>query len=273
MPIGTTSGLDNGAAPFLQAQGIVKLYGGVRALDGVSLSLARGEVVGLVGDNGAGKSTLFKVLSGVVEADQCRLTVAGKDVKMRSVAEANTLGVYTVYQDLALCDNLDVVANLYLGMEVSHPWCSGARLDRPSMERRAREVLATLGVKIPALTSPVGGLSGGQRQGIAIARALLRDPQIILLDEPTAALGVEQTANVLEMIRRLKAEGRGVAIVSHNLRDVLSVADRAVVLRLGRIARIFNKGSFDEDKIVAAITGSRLSTASMTEHAGSEQPQ
>lgn len=244
-----------GAAPFLEVNNVIKLYGGVRALDGVSLQLREREVVGLVGDNGAGKSTLLKILSGVVEADHCKFLVRGEQAFIRSVSDSNEKGIFTVYQDLALCDNLDVVANLFLGMETSRPFWMGWRLNKPSMQRKAVEVLSALGVKIPSLATQVGRLSGGQRQGVAIARAVLRDPRLVLLDEPTAALGVEQTGQALDMIRQMRTEGRGVVIVSHNLNDVLSVADRVVVLRLGRVTSIFEKEEIDEERIVAAITG------------------
>lgn len=250
-----TNGSPVGAAPFLEVNNVIKFYGGVRALDGVSLQLREGEVVGLVGDNGAGKSTLLKILSGVVEADHCEFLVRGEESFIRSVSDSNEKGIFTVYQDLALCDNLDVVANLFLGMETSRPFRMGWRLNKPSMQRKAVEVLSALGVKIPSLATQVGRLSGGQRQGVAIARAVLRDPRLVLLDEPTAALGVEQTGQVLDMIRRMRTEGRGVVIVSHNLIDVLSVADRVVVLRLGRVTSIFEKEEIDEERIVAAITG------------------
>ena len=241
--------------PFLEVNNVVKFYGGVRALDGVSLQLWEREVLGLVGDNGAGKSTLLKILSGVLEADQCEFLVRGQVVFIRSVSDSNEKGIFTVYQDLALCDNLDVVSNLFLGMETSRPFWMGRGLNKPSMERMADEVLTALGVKIPSLSTEVGRLSGGQRQGVAISRAVLRDPRLVLLDEPTAALGVEQTGQVLEMIRRMRSEGRGVVVVSHNLRDVLSVADRVVVLRLGRVTSVFEKEEIDEERIVAAITG------------------
>ena len=243
------------ASPYLEVRNVVKVYGGVRALDGVSIQLREREVLGLVGDNGAGKSTFLNILSGVVEADQCEFHVRGQAVPIRSVSDSNEKGIFTVYQDLALCDNLDVVSNLFLGMETSRPFWMGWRLDKPSMERMAVEVLAALGVRIPSLTTQVGRLSGGQRQGVAIARAVLRDPRLVLLDEPTAALGVEQTGQVLDMILRMRTEGRGVVIVSHNLNDVLSVADRVVVLRLGRVSSVFEREEIDEERIVAAITG------------------
>ena len=238
----------------------MKYFGGVRALNGASLQLNEGEVVGLVGDNGAGKSTLFKVLSGVLEPDEATFRCAGREVSVRSVKDANSLGIYTVYQDLALCDNLDVVSNLFLGTEIKRPLWQGARLDRAAMEAKSRQVLTALGVKIPSLSVLAGKLSGGQRQGVAIARAVLRNPRLVLMDEPTAALGVEQTAHVLEMIRRLRSEGRGVAVVSHNLRDVIDVADRVVVLRLGQVVREFRKDEFIENELVAAITGTRATT-------------
>ena len=237
--------------PVLSLRGISKRFGAVQALTEVDLDVRAGEVVALVGDNGAGKSTLIKVISGVGPADSGLISSAGHEVTVARPQDAQALGIATVYQDLALCDNLDVVANLFLGTELT----SGGLLDEIEMERRARELLATLSVKIPSVRIPVASLSGGQRQTIAIARSLLGEPKLVLLDEPTAALGVEQTAQVLDLIERLRDRGLGVILISHNLADVKAVADRVAVLRLGRNAGFFDVESTSQEEIVAAITG------------------
>jgi D-xylose transport system ATP-binding protein len=240
--------------PVLSLRGIAKRFGSVQALAGVDLDVGGGEVVALVGDNGAGKSTLVQVISGAGPADAGSIAWEGRPVDVRRPHDAQDLGIATVYQDLALCENLDVVANLFLGREPL-AWCL---LDEVAMERRARDLLQTLGVRIPDVRAKVARLSGGQRQAVAIARALLgggEAARVVLLDEPTAALGVEQTAHVLELIERLREEGLGVILVSHNLADVLAVADRVAVLRLGRNAGTFRRGEATREGIVAAITG------------------
>ncbi|WP_092377545.1 ATP-binding cassette domain-containing protein [Micromonospora phaseoli] len=231
--------------------GISKRFGAVQALSDVSLEVRSGEVVALVGDNGAGKSTLIKVIAGVNPADTGEISWQGRRVQIGRPADASTLGIATVYQDLALCDNLDVVANLYLGRELTR---TGV-LDEIGMERRARELLTSLSVKIPSVRIAVAALSGGQRQSVAIARSLLGEPKLVLLDEPTAALGVAQTAEVLDLIERLRKRGLGVLLISHNLADVKAVADRVVVLRLGRTAGVFDPDRTSQEEIVQAITG------------------
>jgi D-xylose transport system ATP-binding protein len=210
-----------------------------------------GEVVALVGDNGAGKSTLVKVISGAVGLDEGEVSFAGEPVHIQRPHDAQALGITTVFQDLALCENLDVVANLYLGTEI-RKW---SVLGEVAMERSARDLLASLEVKIPDVRVPVAALSGGQRQSVAIARALLGHPRMVILDEPTAALGVEQTAQVLELIGRLRGRGLAVLLISHNIVDVRAVSDRIVVLRLGRNAGVFNTAEATQEMIVAAITG------------------
>ncbi|MFI6047470.1 ATP-binding cassette domain-containing protein [Nocardia sp. NPDC051321] len=235
----------------LSARGLTKRYGAVQALAGADLEVHAGEVVALVGDNGAGKSTLVKAISGVTVADEGEIVFAGSTVRITRPQDAQALGITTVFQDLALCDNLDVVANLHLGTETSI--CSV--LDEIEMERSARDLLASLDVKIKDVRSPVSALSGGQRQSVAIARALLGRPRMVILDEPTAALGVEQTAQVLALIGRLRERGLGVLLISHNLVDVRSVSDRVVVLRLGRNAGEFETATATQEDIVAAITG------------------
>lgn len=235
----------------LQARGITKRYGAVQALTGVDLDVHAGEVVALVGDNGAGKSTLVKAVSGAVQPDAGTIAFAGQPVRIQRPHDAQALGITTVFQDLALCENLDVVANLYLGVETRH-W---SVLDEVAMERSARQLLASLEVRIGDVRTPVAALSGGQRQAVAIARALLGEPRMVILDEPTAALGVEQTAQVLDLVGRLRDKGLAVLVISHNLVDVRAVSDRIVVLRLGRNAGEFRTADATQDMIVAAITG------------------
>jgi len=236
----------------LRAQAISKKYRAVQALEGVSLDLPPGEVVALVGDNGAGKSTLVKVLSGVVTPDDGVIEQDGQPVRLGTPHDAQRLGISTVHQDLALCENLDVVANLFLGDE-RRRW---SVLRHIRMERSARDLLGSLDVRIRDIRVPVAMLSGGQRQSVAIARALVGEPRVVILDEPTAALGVEQTAQVLDLIRRLRDRGLAVLVISHNLADVRAVSDRIVVLRLGRNAGDFRTTDSTPEAVVAAITGS-----------------
>ena len=237
--------------PILALSGISKRFGAVQALTDVSLEVYAGEVVAVAGDNGAGKSTLIKVIAGVNPADEGEIRWEGRPVSINKPHDATALGIATVYQDLSLCDNLDVVANLFLGQELERLGV----LDEIAMEQRASELLASLSVKIPNVRVPVASLSGGQRQSIAIARSLLGDPKVVMLDEPTAALGVAQTAQVLDLIERLRDRGLGVILISHNLADVRAVADRVVVLRLGRNAGSFRIDEATQEDIVAAITG------------------
>ena len=239
--------------PLLSVSGASKRYGAVEALRDVSLEIEAGEVVALAGDNGAGKSTLVKAISGVGPADEATIEFEGREVDIRSPHDAAALGIAVVYQDLALCDNLDVVANLFLGHEARE---GGLRfMDEIAMEGRATELLRSLSVRLPSVRAEVGTLSGGQRQSVAISRALLGEPKLVILDEPTAALGVAQTAQVLELVKRLRERGLGVLIISHNLADVFAVADRIVVLRLGRNAGEFPADSERHADVVGAITG------------------
>ncbi|GIF63975.1 ABC transporter ATP-binding protein [Asanoa ishikariensis] len=232
-------------------RGVSKRFGAVRALDAVDLDLSAGEVVALVGDNGAGKSTLIKVISGAVTADEGQLERDGVPVQINNPHQARSLGISTVYQDLALCENLNVIGNLFLGSE-RRRW---SLLRKIEMERTARTLLSSLDVRIQDIQVPVAMLSGGQRQSVAIARALVGEPWLVILDEPTAALGVEQTAQVLDLIRRLRDRGLAVLVISHNLADVRAVSDRTVVLRLGRNAGEFRTAETSPEAIVAAITG------------------
>ena len=244
-------------APLLRLRGIRKSYGPVQALRGVDLDIAAGQVHALVGDNGAGKSTLIKVMSGSVHADAGQIEFDGRPVRLHSPAAAAGLGIATVYQDLALCENLDVVANLFLGREFSDRPLIGSlrRLREPQMHRRAQQTLDSLSIRIPSLRTPVGSLSGGQRQAVAVGRAVLWGSRLVLLDEPTAALGVEQTAQVLRLIRDVAARGLAVLVISHSLPDVFQVADQISVLRLGANAGTFDRRATSAQAIVAAITG------------------
>jgi simple sugar transport system ATP-binding protein/D-xylose transport system ATP-binding protein len=234
----------------LSLRGICKSFGAVAALTDIDLDVSAGEVVAVVGDNGAGKSTLVKVLAGVHAADSGSIAFAGEPVTIPTPAAAQQLGIATVFQDLALCENLSVVENLFLGQELRP-----ARLDEVAMEVRSWELLRQLSAKIPTVRVPVAALSGGQRQTVAIARSLLGDPRVIILDEPTAALGVAQTAEVLNLIERLRENGLGVIMISHNMADVTAVADRVAVLRLGRNNGVFDVGAVSSEEIIAAITG------------------
>ena len=238
--------------PLLEMRGITKRFGAVRALNGVDFRVMPGEVVGLVGDNGAGKSTLVKVISGIHPADEGEYLWEGGPQRVTTPQDATGLGIATVYQDLALCDNLDVVENLYLGREA----VDGGLLDEVTMENKANELLAELSVTtIQSVRGEVGAMSGGQRQSVAIARSLLGEPKMVILDEPTAALGVAQTAQVLALVKRLKGRGLGVIVISHNLRDVFDVCDRIFVMRLGADGGEFDVATASEQDVVAAITG------------------
>jgi D-xylose transport system ATP-binding protein len=234
----------------LALRGISKNFGAVAALTDVDLDVHAGEVVAIVGDNGAGKSTLVKILSGVHTADAGTIEFRGEPATITNPQQALDLGIATVFQDLALCDNLDVVGNLFLNNELKP-----LRLDEVGMEVRSWELLGQLAAKIPSVRIPIASLSGGQRQTVAIARSLLLDPKLILLDEPTAALGVAQTAEVLNLVERLREHGLAVIMVSHNMEDVRAVADRIAVLRLGRNNGIFETDAVTTEAVIAAITG------------------
>jgi D-xylose transport system ATP-binding protein len=247
----------NGSAPVLTLEGVSKSFGPVQALSDVDFEVHPGEVVALVGDNGAGKSTLVKTIAGIHEPDAGTISFEGKPVHITSPSAAVDLGIATVYQDLALCDNLDVVQNLFLGREEKTDGPAGVvgQLDEVDMEKQTGELLSNLAVTITNVRNEVGTMSGGQRQQVAIARSLLGEPKLVMLDEPTAALGVRQTAQVLELVKRLRERGYGVVVISHNLADVFEVADRIYVLRLGREAGDFKASDTDQDQVVGAITG------------------
>ena len=247
-------------APILQLHGIDKRFGAVQALSKVDFEVFPGEVVGLVGDNGAGKSTLVKVISGVYHADAGQYIFEGREVSIASPHDATDLGIETVYQDLALCDNLDVVGNLYLGRERVRSIIPGLlqTIDEVAMEREASRIVGELHIRIPSIRSQVAQLSGGQRQSVAVSRAVMWNSKVVLLDEPTAALGVEQTLQVKELIKRLRERGLGVVVISHNLADVFDVSDRIIVLRLGQRVATLDTHTTNPEQVVAAITGAEF---------------
>ncbi len=242
--------------PILSLRGITKHFGGVKALTDVSLDLEPGKVVALVGDNGAGKSTLVKVMAGVHRADSGKYIFEGRDVEVTNPAGVAEMGVQTVYQDLALCDNLDAVQNLFLGRELTGPWYTGFRVSRAAAEKRAKEVLRRLRLDSISLTRNVGAMSGGQRQNIAIARSILWEPKVVLLDEPTAALSHSAAAQVGDLVRELAAHGLAVLVISHDIHHfVLDNTDRIEVLRLGRNAASFNSRDVTGEQVVNAMVG------------------
>jgi D-xylose transport system ATP-binding protein len=237
---------------LLTARGVTKRFGAVEALVDVDFEVDAGEVVALVGDNGAGKSTLIKAISGAQPADAGEFEIGGRRVTIHSPQDAYRLGIATVYQDLSLADNLDVVANLFLGSEVTRH----GTINEAEMEHRTRDLLRQLAVgSLHDLRADAGALSGGQRQTVAIARSLLGSPRLVILDEPTAALGVIQTAQVLELVHRLRERGLGVIVISHNLDTVFDVADRIVVLRLGRRVATFDRRTTSREQVVGEIIG------------------
>lgn len=248
-----------GDGPLLQCRGIVKSFGAVHALRGADFEASAGIVTALLGDNGAGKSTLIKCIAGTYIPDAGEITLDGQVQHFHTPAEATRAGIETVYQDLALCDNLDVVANLFLGRESVRSWIPGlvSTLSEEEMERRATGALSTLRINIPSVRNQVAQLSGGQRQSVAVAKAVLWSPKVVILDEPTAALGVAQTRQVLDLVLRLREQGLAVVVITHNMQDVFEVADRAIVMRLGRRVATFTIKDVTPDDVVAAITGAR----------------
>ncbi len=244
--------------PLLDLHGVSKRFGAVQALEDVDFEAYAGRVMALVGDNGAGKSTLVKIISGIETADSGEYRFEGRNVQVNTPQAATALGIATVYQDLALSDNLDVVANLYLGHERTG---SSRLLNETTMERQASSVLRRLAVRIPSVRTQVASLSGGQRQSVAIARSMLSEPKLLVLDEPTAALGVAQTAQVLDLIRTLRDQGLAVVVISHNLVDVFEVADDITVLWLGHQVDVLDAKKTNSEEVVAAITGARAQEA------------
>ena len=252
------------ATGLLETRNLTKRFGRVHALDGVDISVHAGSVLALLGDNGAGKSTLVKIISGVHRPDGGEVLIDGAPVSISTPRHASDAGIETVYQDLALCDNLTVVQNLFLGRELRRKGAplAGMFLDRRSMEREAVRAFDSLGTTLPSLHSQVSNLSGGQRQAVAIARAVVWRRRVVLFDEPTAALGVEQTDNVHRLIMRLRDQGVGIVMISHNMADVFAVANRLTVLRRGRKIADMDPRSCTPDDVVGKITGSEFARES-----------
>ncbi len=250
-PGGTGVGASPGEEPLLRLRGISKHFGAVQALYGVDLDLPKGQVTALCGDNGAGKSVLTKSIAGIHQVDEGEIWWEGRRVHIRNPKDSAALGIETVYQDLALADNLDIVQNMFLGRER----LQRGLLDEDSMERAAKETLASLRVTtVRSIRQPVATLSGGQRQAVAVAKAVMWNSKLVMLDEPTAALGVAQTRMVLDLILRLKDHGLAVMVISHNLNDVFEVADRIAVLRLGRMVAQDSISAFDRQSVVDYMT-------------------
>ncbi|RJR16830.1 MAG: sugar ABC transporter ATP-binding protein [Desulfobacteraceae bacterium] len=239
--------------PYIRLRNIKKSFGHVIALDGVDLDIYSGEVMALVGDNGAGKSTLIKIISGVLNPDEGELSLNGKTFKHLTPSKAIELGISTVYQDLALVDCRDAASNIFLGRE---PLKAAFFVDKKRMNRESEELLRRLKVSIPSVTTPVEFLSGGQRQGVAVARSIKLQGRMITFDEPTAAMGVSESARVLKLIRSLGDEGFAVLVISHNLHHVFSIADRICVIRNGRLVKDFRTENTNPDQVVGFITGS-----------------
>ena len=245
------------ASPILELRGVSKRFGAVQALFQVDFQVAPGEVMALVGDNGAGKSTLIKGIAGIYPFDEGEILFEGEPVNIHGPKDAARLGIEVVYQDLALCDNLDVVQNMFLGREET---ATLRRLDETTMERRASDTLSSLAVTtIASVRQTVAGLSGGQRQSVAVAKAVMWNSRVVILDEPTAALGVAQTRQVLDLVKRLGQQGLAVVVVSHNLHDIFEVADTITVLRLGQNVAVFKRSEVTQTQVVEAITAGALS--------------
>jgi len=245
--------------PILELRGVSKAFGSVQALLDVDFEVRPGEVMALVGDNGAGKSTLIKCVAGTVRPDSGEISFDGRRVHIHGPKDAAALGIEVVYQDLALCDNLDVVQNMYLGRELHDAW---QVLLEPEMEKATETTMAGLGVTtLDSVRQRVATLSGGQRQSVAVARAVMWNSRVVILDEPTAALGVIQSTQVLALVKRLAEQGLAVVIISHNLQDVFEVATRITVMRLGRSIGVFERAATTQDQIVHAITAGMPTTA------------
>jgi D-xylose transport system ATP-binding protein len=243
--------------PILELRGVSKSFGAVQALYQVDFHVAPGEVMALVGDNGAGKSTLIKCIAGIHPIDEGEIVFDGEPVTVHGPKDAGRLGIEVVYQDLALCDNLDVVQNMFLGREETSPLRA---LDETTMERRASDTLSSLSVTtIQSVRQTVAGLSGGQRQSVAVAKAVMWNSKVVILDEPTAALGVAQTRQVLDLVKRLGQQGLAVVLISHNLHDIFEVANNITVLRLGQNVAEFKTGEVTQTQVVEAITAGALS--------------
>ena len=264
-PAATTADRPTQEPPLLELRDIGKNFGPVRALSDINLTIPAGQVTALVGDNGAGKSTLIKTVSGIWQPDEGQIYWQGRPVHLHSPKAAADLGIATVYQDLALCDNLDIVQNMFLGREELKHW----QLDEIGMELAAKQTLADLSVvTVRSIRQPVGSLSGGQRQAVAVAKAVMQQAQLVIMDEPTAALGVTQTRVVLELIDQLASRGIAVLVISHNLNDVMSSADRVAVLYLGRLAAVAPIDQLDTAGIVELMTTGRSDRT----HAAAAEP-
>jgi len=252
----------SGSRPILELRDITKHFGPVHALDRVSFSLAREEIVGLVGDNGAGKSTLVKLMSGALQPDGGTIRFEDRDVTLRSPLEARALGIETVYQDLAVVPQMDVEANLFLGREVTGSrWWNRWLLNKPAMRAQAQQHIASLQVGLKSVRQPVGLLSGGQRQSVAVARAISWGRKVVIMDEPTAALGVRESRGVLDLIKRVKERGIAVVLVSHNIPQVFEVTDRVFVMRHGRAAGNVRTAEAHMNEVLGLITGVPVSTS------------
>ena len=252
--------------PLLECRGVSKAFGAVRALHRVDFEVRRGEVMALVGDNGAGKSTLIKGIAGIYPFDEGQVRFEDQPVRIHGPREAARLGIEVVYQDLALADNLDVVANMFLGRERTRV---GLMLDEASMERASQETLDGLSVTtLRSVRQVVAGLSGGQRQAVAVAKSVMWNSKLVILDEPTAALGVAQTRQVLDLVRRLAEHDLGVVIISHNLHDVFECADRITVLRLGQRVAMYERAGATQEEVVHAITAGKLAPVTGMADAG-----
>ena len=248
---GASRAYSGSTGPLVQLRGVSKTFGPVKALTGVNLDVPAGQVTALVGDNGAGKSSLIKTIAGLWEPDEGQILWEGHPVRLHGPKDAEALGITTIYQDLALCDNLDIVQNMFLGHEPRrHGW-----LDEEAMETAARKTLDDLSViTVRSIRQPVASLSGGQRQAVAVAKAVMSKARLVIMDEPTAALGVAQTTMVLNLIQRLSGQGVAVLVISHNLNDIFSVADRIAILYLGRMVAEGPTASFDRQVVVDYMT-------------------
>jgi D-xylose transport system ATP-binding protein len=243
------------SAPLLSIEHVAKRFGAVTALEDVSFDVHAGEVLALLGDNGAGKSTLIKILAGNQQPSSGRILFEGREVHLRSPAESKALGIETVYQDLSLCPNVDVVGNFFMGREITTRIAGMRWLNEAEMERITAEAIAKVGSRIPSIRLKVDNLSGGQRQAIELARFVHFGGRLVLLDEPFAALGVAQTRNGLELIERVRAQGVAVVVITHNVLHAMQVADRMVVLRRGRVAGVLSRAEATHDRLIELITG------------------
>jgi len=263
---------DEGANVLVGVRNLVKHYGGLRALDDVSLDIRQGEILALVGDNGAGKSTLIKALSGALQPDDGEILIDGRPVSLKSPRDATAVGIETVHQSLGLIDTLDVSQNVFLGREITRKVLGFlTQLDQPEMRRRTRELLERFAIALPTLNEPVSRLSGGQRQTIAISRLLLVEPRLLIMDEPMAALGVDEGGKVLELVVNLKAKGLTILIISHNLEHVFKVADRIAVLKTGRVVGVVETASTTREEAVGMITFGGSGATSVTGATGGKE--